>query len=70
MSEKAYNINSSGRFRTCSRKSLTITCGDGRINVAAVSLYLSGFPELHLSCLLDLKGQIRTWEHIEGVFFR
>jgi|BioPla2DNA2_1021312.scaffolds.fasta_scaffold22219_3 hypothetical protein len=36
--------------------SLSTSCGECRINVAAVSLYLSGFPELHLSCLLNLKG--------------
>lgn len=33
-----------------------VPCGVRGINVAAVSLYLSGFPNLHQSCLLDLKG--------------
>ena len=46
MSGKANNINSSGCFRTCSRKSLTITCGECRIDYEAVSLDFTGFPEL------------------------
>ena len=32
-------------------------CGECRIDYEAVSLYLSGFPKLHLSCLLNLKGK-------------
>jgi hypothetical protein len=30
--------------------------GDGSIDVKAVSLNFTGFSELHLSCLLNLKG--------------
>jgi hypothetical protein len=34
-----------------------VPCGVRGIDNKAVSLYLSGFPNLHQSCLLDLKVQ-------------
>ena len=57
MSRKANNINSSGCFRTCSRKSLTITCGDGSIDVKALTFDITGFSRLHSTCLLERKGK-------------
>lgn len=45
------------------------TCGDGSIDVKAISVNFTGFIGLHPSYLLDLKGKIRTSEYIEGVFY-
>ena len=66
MSGKANNINSSGCFRTCSRKSLTITCGDGSIAVKAVTLDITGFSRLHSTCLIERKGRNAYVETYRG----
>ena len=44
-------------------------CGECRLDYKAVSLYLCGFPELHLSCLLNLKGQNAYTETYRGGTF-
>jgi len=41
-------------------------CGECRIDYKVVTLYLSGFPRLHLSCLLNLKGQNPYTETYRG----
>ncbi len=51
------------------RNSLIISCGECRLDYKAVSLYLCGFPELHLSCLLNLKGQNAYTETYRGGTF-
>jgi len=43
-------------------------CGVRSINVAAVSLYLSGFPKLHSIYLLNLKSQNSYTGTYRGVF--
>jgi len=46
-----------------------VPCGVRRLNAALVNLDFTGFAGLHPRCLLDLKGKMRIWEHIEGVFW-
>jgi hypothetical protein len=43
-------------------------CGVCGIDYKDVNIDFTGFAGLHPSCLLDLKGKMRTRKHIEGVF--
>ena len=45
-------------------------CGDGSIDVKAVSLYFTRFPEVHPSCLLNLKVQNTYMETNRRLFLR
>jgi len=49
--------------------SLRISCGVRGIDYKAVSVYLSGFQGLHLSCLLNLKRRNTYMETYRGGTF-
>lgn len=43
-------------------------CGVCGIDYKDVNIDFTGFAGLHPSCLLDLKGKMRTREHSKGIF--
>jgi len=38
-------------------------CG---IDVKALTFDITGFSRLHSTCLLERKGKMRMWEHVDG----
>ena len=48
--------------------SLRISCGVRDIDVKALTFDITGFSRLHSTSLLERKGKMRIWEHVENSY--